>query len=408
MTDEPADISEHEQRVNRVVADYLEAERLGQTPAREQVLQRHPELAAELHSFFADKDRFRRLADRSPDLAPGLRVRYFGDYELLEEVARGGMGVVYKARQVSLNRTVALKMILAGRLASVGDVQRFRAEAGAGAHLDHPNIVPIHEGGEDDGPHFFSMKFIEGGSLAQHLERVRQDPRAAASLLARVARAVHHAHQRGILHRDLKPANVLLDARGEPHVTDFGLAKRAEGAGQTLSGGLVGTASNMAPEQALGQGKQLTTAADTYALGAILYECLTGRPPFKAENTLDTLAQVIQDDPPPPRKFSPRLDRDLERVCLKCLEKEPRKRYASAEASAEDLARGLAGKSVLARPSRAWERGIKWVRRQPVTAALVGAITLALLALLGVAAGVGYSAHLGALNAQLEQARDEA
>ncbi|MCY3017972.1 MAG: protein kinase [Planctomycetota bacterium] len=254
--------------------------------------------------------------------------RRFGDYELIEELARGGMGVVYKARQISLNRTVALKMILTGQLASAPEVQRFQMEARAAAALDHPNIIPIYEVGEHEGQQFFSMKLIEGGSLSQRIPQFVHDPKSAARVLAAVARAVHFAHQRGILHRDLKPANVLLDNDLNPYVMDFGLAKRVEeDSGLTQSGAVVGTASYMSPEQASGHSKYLTTASDTYSLGAILYEMLTAHPPFKGETVLSTLMKVRNDEPEPPQKLNPRVDRDLEVICLKCLEKDPAKRY---------------------------------------------------------------------------------
>jgi hypothetical protein len=314
---------------------------------------------------------------------------------LLEEIARGGMGIVYRARQVSVNRPVALKMILSGQLASADDVRRFHIEAEAAANLDHPNIVPIYEVGEHQGQHYFSMKLVEGDSLAGQVPRFVGDPRAAARVLALVARAVHHAHQRGILHRDLKPGNVLLDREGQPHVTDFGLARKIAGDTRlTQSGAVVGTPSYMAPEQAAGK-KDLTTAVDVYSLGAILYELLTGQPPFRALTQLDTLLQVLEQEPQPPRKLNPRVDRDLETICLTCLDKEPHKRYASAEALAQDLDRFLEGDPVSARALGEWELSVRWAKKHPITAALTGLMVIGTLLLQLLYTAMSFSGPFG-------------
>jgi len=455
-----------EQRLQDILAAYLQDIEAGKTPDREKLLAEHPDLADDLRSFLAENDKMRRLVNQADaaTLAPssgpqenevssavaadapevGTTIRYFGDYELLEEIARGGMGVVYKARQVSLNRIVALKMILAGELASPADVQRFHAEAKAAANLDHPNIVPIYEVGEHEGQHFFTMKLIEGGSLSDkaasgdwRASRVsggsKDAQRQAATLTAAVARAVHHAHQRGILHRDLKPANILLASGGRkppedgaepaagtapsgglrpplaeysPVVTDFGLAKHVEAdSGQTKSGAIVGTPSYMAPEQARAE-KQLTTAIDVYSLGAILYELLTGQPPFRGETTLQTLMQVMEQEPAAPRSIQPTIDRDLETICLKCLHKDPNRRYESAAALADDLERWLRGEPITARPMGMTERLKKWVRRRPTAAALIAVSVLAVVTLLG--GGTYFTLRLQELLKRADRAADAA
>ena len=257
----------------------------------------------------------------------GSSITYFGDYELLEEIARGAMGVVFRARQSSLNRIVAVKMIRGAMLSSQSEVRRFKVESEAAASLDHPNIVPIYEVGEQDDQHYFSMKFIEGGTLADHLAKFGKDPRAASRLLATVARAIQEAHQRGILHRDLKPGNILLDDQDGPHITDFGLAKQlGTESGLTHSGQLMGTPFYLAPEQAAGDTSKLSTAADIYSLGAILFELLSGRPPFQGDSLLETLRMAREDSVPRLSSIAPAgnaIDRDLETIVTKCLQKTP-------------------------------------------------------------------------------------
>jgi serine/threonine protein kinase len=292
------------------------------------------------------------------DLAPALGD--FGDYELLSEVARGGMGIVFRARQKGLNRIVALKMILAGKLANAEEVKRFQIEAQAAARLQHPNIVAIYEVGAQDGHQFFSMEFISGQSLHRLLTKEVLPGQVAARYLEQIARALHYAHSKGVLHRDLKPANVLINEQDQPKLTDFGLAKVIEGgqdgAGPTQSGAIMGTPAYMSPEQASGTTRNFGPACDVYGAGAILYECLTGRPPFKGETALDTIMQVLHEEPLPPRLLNHKVDADLEKICMKCLAKDPAQRYPSAEALAEDLARYQRGEQVSARSVNVLER----------------------------------------------------
>ncbi len=329
-------------------------------------------------------DPIRPADGRTEPLARGTIVRYFGDYELQQELGRGGMGVVYKALQISLNRPVALKMIKAGVLADDADLQRFQKEAEAVAGLDHPGIVPVYEVGEHAGERYFSMKLVEGGNLAEQLDTFKANSRAAATLLAETAEAVHHAHMRGILHRDLKPANILVDAEGRPHVTDFGLAKRVEGdVEMTASGAILGTPAYMSPEQASGRRRSITTVTDVYGLGAILYALLTGKPPFGGDSLIETLDAVRTTPPEPPTKLEASTPRDLETICLKCLEKDPRRRYASASALADDLRLARLAADLRASRRRNRARWL-WCKRKPAVAALTAAVFLAIV--LGTAA----------------------
>src|SRR6266480_43755 len=308
---------------------------------------------------------------------------HFGDYELQEEIGRGGQGVVYRARQKSLNRTVALKIIVLGHWATARHLKRFRLEAEAAASLNHPSIVPIHEIGERDGCCYFSMNLIEGGQLDEVVRREAISIRRAAELIAKLARTVHYAHEHGILHRDIKPGNILLDAKGEPHLTDFGLARLVETESTvTRTTEVLGTPSYMAPEQASGNNVALTSATDIYGLGAVLYHLLTGRPPFAGPTTYETVRLVLETEPRQPRLLNPKVDRDLSTICLKCLEKDPQRRYASALALAEDLERWLRREPIGARRTGFVTRGKKWLQRNPATA--VSVVSLA-----GLVAAVG-------------------
>jgi tRNA A-37 threonylcarbamoyl transferase component Bud32 len=410
--------------LDALIADYLQSVEAGQVPNRQDLLDRHPELADQLRAFFADLDRMDRQAaplriDDDPDATvqpdpsgPSAlaTVRYFGDYELLEEIARGGMGVVYKARQTSLNRTVALKMILAGQLAGESEVQRFKAEAEAAANLDHPHILPIYEVGEHNGLQYFSMKLIDGGNLSDAIRNKSLTEKRGVELLALVARAVHFAHQGGTLHRDLKPANVLLDRDGTPFVTDFGLAKKtgepealAPGVSElTHTGAILGTPSYMAPEQARAE-KRLTTGVDVYALGAILYELLTGRPPFRSASVAVTIRQVMEDEPADPRTLNPRADRDLCVIALKCLEKAPDKRYSAACGLADELERWLRGEPILARPVGQTERAWRWCKRNPKVAGLTATVATTLVVGIAVATTLAVIAHRRAVRAEIAE-----
>jgi eukaryotic-like serine/threonine-protein kinase len=419
---------DREQQVCEVLAAYFESVEAGQDPDRARWLARYPDYADQIGRFFDDQDRllkftepirpiadaptsddsafdpaqvFRKLtAGFNADLRPAAygalaTVRSIGDYELIDEIARGGMGIVFLARHRSLNRRVALKMLRADALATEADQERFLREAQAAAKLDHPNIVPIFEVGQHEGHNYFSMKLVEGNSLARRLPDFASDQRAAAKLMATVARAVRHAHERGILHRDLKPSNILVDDQGQPHVSDFGLAKWVEDDSElTQSGAILGTPSYMAPEQALGKKGGATTATDVYGLGAILYTLLTGRPPFQADSVLETIEDVKGREPDPPSTVNWRVDRDLETICLKCLEKEPARRYRSAQDVADELERWLRGEPIKARRVGPLEQTWRWCRRNPKPSALLTAMTV-----LAVCAVVGFLLALNARNA---------
>jgi tRNA A-37 threonylcarbamoyl transferase component Bud32 len=302
--------------------------------------------------------------------------RCFGDYELLEEIGRGGMGVVYKARQKNLDRIVALKMLLTSHLATKESLLRFRAEAQVAARLKHPNLVKVFDVGERHGLHYFAMEHIAGGSLVDALRSRRFGWQESARLLSLVARAVDHLHHHGIVHRDLKPSNILIDESGQPYVTDFGLAKIQGTVDLTHTGAILGTPSYMSPEQASGRIEEVESRSDVYSLGAILYELLTGCSPFRSESPMATLVQVMEREPPRPRGINPDIPSELEQICLKCLEKSPANRYPGAGALADDLDRFLMGEPVQARSAGLGQRLRRWARREPALAARSGAIGL--------------------------------
>jgi predicted Ser/Thr protein kinase len=358
-----------------------------------------------LFAFASNAEAAATVRIEGPAAALAATLRYIGDYELQEEIGRGGMGVVFRARQAGLNRTVAVKMILAGQYAGPEERLRFQREAEAAAQLQHPNIVAIHEVGEHEGRSYFSMDFIEGKNLSAVLKEGKLPPAKAAALLKTLAGAVHFAHQRGTLHRDLKPQNILVGSDGQPHILDFGLARPVEReAGLTRTGDVMGSPSYMPPEQAMGRIGDIGPASDVYALGAILYETITGSPPFTGGTAIDVLTQVINQDPAPLRKHNPNVPADLETICLKCLEKRPERRYHSARALAEELERFLNFEPILARPASRLRKGWSWAQRNPwVFAAGFG---LAAMALACVAYGLWEKTRV--LNWRLEAGKSAA
>lgn len=370
-----------EERLALLFSDLTDRVQRGEQVNLEDECRLHPDLAADLRELWgavlvthavgrssagSAKDPSITLPSGSSGEMPSGVIQLpcqFGDYELLSEVGRGGMGVVYRAHQISLGREVALKMILRGQLASPADRERFRAEAEASARLDHPNIVPVYEVGEINGRPYFTMKFIRGTTLAQRLAEGPLPAREAAKILATVARAVHFAHARGILHRDLKPSNILLDDLDVPHVVDFGLAKQqGEGESLTRTGAVLGTPAYMAPEQAAGARGEVGPHSDVYSLGVVLYALLTGRPPFQAASPVDVVLLVLEQDPVPPRVLNPKADRDLEMIALRCLQKPIDLRYPSAAALAEDLEAYLNDESIAARSGRLAQVVSWWLR----------------------------------------------
>lgn len=368
----------HDERLAVLLAGLVEQAQAGKTPDIDATAREHPELAAELRELWAVASLADDLASANgaahePDAAQPVTSSYgelqagastatsgtIGDYELLEKIGEGGMGVVYRARQKSLGRVVALKMIQRGTLASAADVARFRAEAAAAARLEHPHIVPVYEVGQHEGQPYFSMKYVAGTTLARKLAEGPLPPRVTAALMLPICRAIAHAHQQGIIHRDLKPSNILIDAEAQPLVGDFGLAKRIDVdrahddpqqvEALTRTGAVLGTPSYMSPEQAAGSRGKVSPASDIYSLGAILYQCLTGRPPFQAASPVDVVLMVLEQDPVLPRVLNPKADADLEMIALKCLQKPAELRYASAAELADDLAAYLANEPISAR-----------------------------------------------------------
>jgi eukaryotic-like serine/threonine-protein kinase len=396
----------------RILDVYLAEVEAGQPVDPRHLMERHPEIASRLQACLDVLGLDRRGPEDSLAFDPSLTLplpvhpgedpsstprnashgSIVGEYELLEEIARGGMGIVFRALQRKLKRQVALKMILAGAWAAPEYLRRFYAEAESVARLDHPNIVPIYDVGTFEGNSYFSMRLLEGGSLSDHLSRYGSDTQGAARLMIQVSQAVHHAHQRGVLHRDLKPSNILLDLDGRPYVVDFGLAKRYDVESEpTISGLILGTLTYMSPEQTEGQRGAVTVFSDIYGLGAILYALLTGKPPLESHSLSDLLVKVREHEPIPPRALNRRVERDLETICLKCLEKEPQRRYASAESVADDLARYLAGEPILAKAYGPFRRLLFWgrhrsrIRQAGILAVFLG-LALSLWALIGCAA----------------------
>lgn len=386
-------------KLDQVIAALLLEWEQGHQPSEQAWIERHPELEEELIEFFRDHDQIQKVLD-APAIRPGdmptvatnagarpthraldpdsfssLENQRFGDYLLIQEIDRGGMGVIFEARHEKLNRIVAIKMIKSGALASHAEVSRFHAEAKSAAALDHPNIVPVYDSGQWEGLHYFSMALIKGHTLASQIHQSPLSIEASVFIAKKIASAVEYAHARGVIHRDLKPGNILIDEKNEPRITDFGLAHNLnQDQNLTTDGQILGTPAYMPPEQARGQANAATPAADVYSIGAILYHCLTGQAPHSADNPLDVLLRVQEVDPSPPHKLNPQVPHPLSGIVLKCLEKDPSRRYSSAAALERDLDRYLRGEPTEGGHVSWQDRVRRWCRRQPILAAHLGGI----------------------------------